>query len=98
MGTRLGRLAISPCPEWSNFDEMRDRLDRILMPLVLRTYNCYKKPGIACQGAVILCGNAHKVGSFVYGKRSEVDLHVDYVSHQLVRNVFQNPSRVECLS
>jgi hypothetical protein len=29
----------------------------------------------------------------VYGTRSETDLHVDYVSHQLVRNVFQHPSR-----
>jgi hypothetical protein len=39
---------------------------------------------------------AHKVRSFVYGKRSEIDLHVDYVSHQLFRNVFQDPSRVGC--
>jgi hypothetical protein len=46
MGTRLGRLAISACPEWSNFDEISDRLDRILMPLVLRAHICYKKAGI----------------------------------------------------
>ena len=30
----------------------------------------------------------------MYGKRSEIDLHVDYVSHQLIRNVFHDPSRV----
>ena len=77
------------------------RLTRLFVAVKILDYEILTGPGWMQEYVVGIQGNsrrvqkAHKVRTFVYGMRSDIDLHVDYVSHQLIRNVFQKASRVE---